>query len=151
MERTLVLVKPDGVHRGLVGAVISRLERKGLKLVAASLLHPDASLVERHYAEHEGKSFFRSLVDFLTSGPVMAMVVEGAEAISVVRNLVGPTNPATAPPGTLRGDLGLMVSRNVVHASDSPTSAEREIALWFPNGPIVDYERNDGSWVYGED
>jgi nucleoside-diphosphate kinase len=150
MERTLVLVKPDGVHRGLVGAIISRMEQKGLKIVAARFTHPDAELVERHYAEHEGKPFYRPLVDFLTSGPVMAMVVEGEGAISVVRTLVGPTDPATAPPGTIRGDLGLSVSRNTVHASDSPASAEREMALWFPDGSILDYERNDEAWIYGD-
>ena len=150
MERILVLVKPDGVHRGLVGKVITRFERKGLKLVAARLLRPDAELVETHYAEHEGKPFYRPLVDFLTSGPVMALVVEGEGAIGVVRNVVGTTDPATAPPGTIRGDLGLQVSRNVVHASDSPTSAMREIGLWFPEGGMVEYERTDEAWLYGE-
>lgn len=150
MERTLVLVKPDGVHRGLVGEVISRLEGKGLKLVAAKLVLPDEALVRTHYAEHEGKAFYGPLVDFLTSGPVMAMVVEGDNAISVVRNVVGPTNPATAPPGTIRGDLGLQVSRNVVHASDSPDSARREIDLWFPEGGILDYRRVDEAWLYGD-
>ncbi len=150
MERTLVLVKPDGVHRGLVGEVITRMERKGLKLVAARMLQPDAQLVETHYVEHEGKPFYRPLVDFLTSGPVMAMVVEGKGAIAVVRNVVGTTNPATAPPGTIRGDLGLQVSRNVVHASDSPASAEREIGLWFPEGGMMEYERTDEAWIYGE-
>ncbi|UCC93589.1 MAG: nucleoside-diphosphate kinase [Thermoplasmata archaeon] len=150
MERTLVLVKPDGVHRGLVGEVISRLERKGLKLVAAKLVLPSEDLVSTHYAEHEGKPFYEPLVDFLTSGPVMAMVVEGEGAIAVVRNVVGPTNPATAPPGTIRGDLGLQVSRNVVHASDSPASAEREIGLWFPDGDMLDYQRSDEAWLYGE-
>jgi nucleoside-diphosphate kinase len=150
LERTLVLVKPDGVHRGLVGAVVSRIEGKGLKLVGAKLVHPGSELVETHYAEHEGKPFYTPLVDFLTSGPVMAMVVEGEGAIAVVRNLVGPTDPAMAPPGTIRGDLGLQVSRNVVHASDSPASAVREIALWFPEGDLIDYERIDEAWVYGE-
>jgi nucleoside-diphosphate kinase len=150
MERTLVLVKPDGVHRGLVGEVISRLERKGLKLVAAKLVMPEETLVKTHYAEHEGKPFYEPLVDFLTSGPVMAMVVEGDGAIAVVRNVVGPTDPATAPPGTIRGDLGLQVSRNVVHASDSPASADREIALWFPGGDLIDYVRVDEAWLYGD-
>jgi nucleoside-diphosphate kinase len=125
MERTLVLVKPDGVHRGLVGEVVARLERKGLKLVAARMVRPSRALVEEHYAEHKGKAFFAGLVDFLSSGPVMAAVVEGEGAIAVVRGLVGPTDPAKAPPGTIRGDLGLQVSRNVVHASDSPASADR--------------------------
>jgi nucleoside-diphosphate kinase len=150
VERTLVLVKPDGVHRGLVGQVISRLERKGLKLVAAKLVLPGEDLVTTHYAEHEGKPFYRPLVDFLTSGPVMAMVVEGEGAIAVVRNVVGSTNPATAPPGTIRGDLALTVARNVVHASDSPISAEREVGLWFPDGGILDYQRVDESWLHGE-
>ncbi len=150
LERTLVLVKPDGVHRGLVGEVISRLEGKGLKIVAAGLVLPGEDLVKTHYAEHEGKPFYRPLVDFLTSGPVMAMVVEGDGAIAVVRNVVGPTDPATAPPGTIRGDLGLTVSRNVVHASDSPASAEREIGLWFPGGGLLDYQRVDEAWLYGE-
>jgi nucleoside-diphosphate kinase len=149
LERTLVLVKPDGVQRGLVGEVISRLEVKGLKLVAAKMVLPDEGLVKVHYAEHEGKPFYGPLVDFLTSGPVMAMVVEGEGAIAVVRNLVGPTNPANAPPGTIRGDLGLQVSRNVVHASDSAASAEREIGLWFPDGDLLEYERVDAAWLYG--
>ena len=147
MERTLVLVKPDGVHRGLVGEVISRLERKGLKLVAAKLVLPGEDLVKTHYAEHEGTPFYHTLIDFLTSGPVMAMVGEGEGVIAVVRNVVGPTDPVIAPPGTIRGDLGLQVSRNVVHASDSPASAEREIALWFPHGDLLGYERVDEAWL----
>lgn len=150
MERTLVLVKPDGVSRGLVGEVISRMERKGLKLVAAKMVRPEEALVRTHYAEHEDKPFYAPLVDFLTSGPVMAMVVEGEGAIAVVRNVVGSTNPATAPPGTIRGDLGLQVSRNVAHASDSPTSASREIDLWFPEGDLLEYQRTDEAWLYGE-
>jgi nucleoside-diphosphate kinase len=150
LERTLVLVKPDGVQRGLVGEVVARLEAKGLKLVAARMLWPDRGLVETHYAEHEGKPFYGPLVDFLASGPVMAMVAEGEGAISAVRTLVGPTDPAKAPPGTIRGDFGLQVSRNTVHASDSPASAEREIALWFPDGELLEYERIDEAWLYGE-
>jgi nucleoside-diphosphate kinase len=146
----LVLVKPDGVHRGLIGQVIGRLERKGLKLVAAKLVLPSEDLVRTHYAEHEGKPFYGPLVDFLTSGPVLAMVVEGEGAIAVVRNVVGPTNPATAPPGTIRGDLGLTVSRNVVHASDSPASAEREVGLWFPGAELLEYQRVDETWLYGD-
>ncbi len=148
MERTLVLVKPDGVHRALVGEVLARLERKGLKLVAARMLRPARALVEEHYAEHVGKPFYGGLVDFLCSGPVLAAVYEGEGAIAVVRALVGPTDPAKAPPGTIRGDLGLTMSRNVVHASDSPASAVRETALWFPDGPVVEYERTDERWLY---
>ncbi len=147
-ERTLVLVKPDGVHRGLCGEVLGRFERKGLKLVAARFLRPSREMVEEHYAVHKGKPFFGELVDFLSSGPVLAMVIEGANAIAVVRGLVGPTDPAKAPPGTIRGDLGLTMSRNVVHASDATATAQVEIALWFPDGPLEDYERTDERWVY---
>ena len=151
MERTLVLVKPDGVQRGLVGEIVGRLERKGLKLVAARLVVPGTELVKAHYAEHAGKPFYAGLVRFLTAGPVMAIVVEGEAAISVVRTLAGSTDPAKAPPGTIRGDLGLRLPLNLVHASDSPASAEREIALWFPGGEILEYERTDEPWIYWDE
>jgi len=149
MERTLVLVKPDGVHRGLVGEVISRLERKGLKLVASRMVRPSRALVEEHYAVHKGKPFYEGLVDFLSSGPVMAMVVEGEGAIAVVRGLVGATDPAKASPGSIRGDLGIQVSRNIVHASDAPETAAHEVKLWFPEGRFLEYERTDEKWLYG--
>ncbi|MCP2165108.1 nucleoside-diphosphate kinase [Goodfellowiella coeruleoviolacea] len=133
-ERTLVLVKPDGVARGLVGEVVSRIERKGLKLVALELRNVERSLAEQHYAEHAGKGFFGDLLDFITSGPVVAAVVEGPRAIAAFRQLAGGTDPVEkATPGTLRGDFGLETQFNLVHGSDSPESAQREIALWFPS------------------
>lgn len=132
-ERTLVLVKPDGVERGLVGEVIGRIERKGLKLVAAELRQVDRELAEQHYAEHDGKPFYESLVEFITSGPVLAAVVEGTRAISAFRQIAGGTDPVDkAAPGSLRGDYGLEVQYNLVHGSDSPESAEREVKMWFP-------------------
>jgi nucleoside-diphosphate kinase len=133
-ERTLVLVKPDGVSRGLVGEVISRIERKGLSLVALELRNVERGLAEQHYAEHDGKPFFGSLLEFITSGSVVAMVVEGPRAIAAFRQLAGGTDPVEkATPGTLRGDFGLETQFNLVHGSDSPESAAREIKLWFPN------------------
>ena len=150
MERTFVMVKPDGVHRGLVGEIISRIERKGLKILAIKMLWIQRELAEQHYAEHREKPFFSNLVNYITSGPVVAMVVEGENAISVVRNLVGATNPIDAAPGTIRGDFGLDIGRNVVHASDSQASAEREISLFFREEEILDYVRTDEKWVYEE-
>jgi len=129
--RTLVLVKPDGVARGLVGEVISRLEAKGLRLVAAELRTLTRDVAETHYGEHREKPFFRELVDFITGGPVVVARLEGEGAIDVWRTLMGPTDPATAPPGTIRGDLGLIITENIVHGSDSPASAERELKLFF--------------------
>jgi nucleoside-diphosphate kinase len=132
-ERTLVLVKPDGVSRGLVGEVISRIERKGLTLVALELRQVEWSLAEQHYAEHDGKPFFGSLLEFITSGAVVAIVVEGPRAIAAFRQLAGGTDPVEkAVPGSLRGDYGIEVQYNLVHGSDSPESAAREIKLWFP-------------------
>ncbi|MBA8825382.1 nucleoside-diphosphate kinase [Saccharopolyspora lacisalsi] len=132
-ERTLVLIKPDGVERGLVGEVIGRIERKGLKLVEMDLRRVDRKLAEQHYAEHDGKPFFESLLEFITSGPVVAAVVEGPHAISAFRQLAGGTDPVgKAAPGSLRGDYGLEVQYNLVHGSDSVESAERELKLWFP-------------------
>ena len=132
-ERTLVLVKPDGVSRGLVGEVISRIERKGLRLVALELRGVERSLAEQHYAEHDGKPFFADLLEFITSGSVVAMVVEGPRAIAAFRQLAGGTDPVEkATPGSLRGDFGLETQYNLVHGSDSPESATREIKLWFP-------------------
>ncbi|WP_424184833.1 nucleoside-diphosphate kinase [Actinokineospora sp. G85] len=132
-ERTLVLVKPDGVSRGLVGEVISRIERKGLTLAALELKTVERAVAEQHYAEHDGKPFFESLLEFITSGPVVAMVVEGENAIAAFRQLAGGTHPVEkATPGTIRGDFGLEVQYNLVHGSDAPESAEREIKIWFP-------------------
>jgi nucleoside-diphosphate kinase len=132
MERTLVIAKPDAVRRGLAGEILSRIERKGLRVVAGRFFQIDDALAKRHYAEHEGKPFFADLIAFITSGPALAFVVEGTEAISVVRALMGPTNPREAPPGTIRGDYAIEVTENLVHGSDSPESAKHEIELFFP-------------------
>jgi nucleoside-diphosphate kinase len=132
-ERTLVLVKPDAVGRALTGEIVARFERRGLAIKAARLLTVDRSLAEEHYAEHTEKPFFGELVDFITSGPTMALVLEGEGAIATVRTTIGATNPADATPGTIRGDLSLSMPDNLVHGSDSPESAEREIGLWFPD------------------
>jgi len=132
-ERTLVLVKPDGVRRGLVGEVVGRIEAKGLTLVAAELRTLDRKTAEEHYAEHVGKPFFADLVDFITSAPLMALVVEGERAVEAFRSLAGATDPVKATPGTIRGDFALAVGQNVVHGSDAVESAAREIALFFPD------------------
>jgi nucleoside-diphosphate kinase len=132
VERTLVLCKPDAVERGLVGEVIGRLERKGFRLVAIELRTLDEATAKQHYGEHEGKPFFGDLVSFITSGPLVALCVEGPEAVGAVRTLMGPTNPITAPPGSIRGDYGLEIEKNLVHGSDSPESAARELGLFFP-------------------
>jgi len=133
LQRTLVLVKPDGVRRGLVGEVLSRLERKGLRLAALQLRTLDRATAEQHYAEHDGKPFFGGLVDFITSGPLVALVAEGPEAIRATRVLMGTTNPVEAAPGSLRGDHALEIGENLVHGSDAPDSAAREVALFFPD------------------
>lgn len=132
-ERTLVLVKPDGVRRGLVGEVISRLERKGLTIVALDLRTMGRDTAEQHYAEHVGKPFYPPLVDFITSGPLVALVAEGPRAVEAVRNLMGVTDPVKAVPGSLRGDYALEIGQNLVHGSDSPESAHREIGIFFPS------------------
>lgn len=132
MEQTFIMVKPDGVARGLVGEVISRFERKGLVLEKMRMLTIDEDLASRHYGEHVGKPFYDSLVTFITSGPVVAMQWAGPDAVAVGRTLMGPTNPIDAPPGTVRGDFGLEIGENIVHGSDSPASAERELGLFFP-------------------
>jgi nucleoside-diphosphate kinase len=135
VERTLVLVKPDGVARRLVGEVLSRLERKGLALVAVELRTLDRATAQAHYAEHAGKQFFESLIEFITSGPLLAAVAEGPRAVETWRAMMGPTDPVKAPSGTVRGDFGLVVTENLVHGSDSSESAAREIALFFPDLP----------------
>jgi nucleoside-diphosphate kinase len=136
-ERTLVLIKPDAVGRGLAGEILGRFERRGLTISAAKLVVVDRELAERHYEEHAEKPFFGELVEFITSAPTLALVVEGESAISVVRTTMGATNPADAPPGTIRGDLALAMPDNLVHGSDSPESAEREIGLWFAEHELV--------------
>jgi nucleoside-diphosphate kinase len=136
-ERTLVLIKPDAIERALAGEILSRLERRGLTLRAAKLVQVDRELADRHYAEHREKPFFGELVEFITSAPTLALVLEGESAISVVRTTMGATNPATAAPGTIRGDLALAMPDNLVHGSDSPESAEREVELWFGDAGLV--------------
>ena len=147
MERTLVLVKPDGVQRGLVGEVISRLERRGLKLAAMKLMQVDDSLARQHYGEHVDRPFFPGLVEFITSGPVAAMVWEADNAVEIVRTTMGETSPAAASPGTIRGDLALDIGRNLVHGSDSVESARREVALFFSPEEILDYGRSTDPWI----
>ena len=141
VERTLVLVKPDGVRRGLVGEILGRLERKGLKIVAAKLLRVPPELAQRHYAEHQGKPFYPSLIQHITSGPIVALAVEGRSAVGVTRLLIGATNPQLADPGTVRGDLALGITPNLVHASDSLESAVRELALYFAADEYLAYSR----------
>ncbi len=136
-ERTLVLIKPDAVQRKLAGEILTRLERRGLDVRAAKLLRVERSLAEEHYAEHREKPFFGELVEFITSAPTLALVVEGESAISVVRTTMGATNPTNAAPGTIRGDLALAMPNNLVHGSDSPESAEREIGLWFSDDEVT--------------
>ncbi len=147
MERTFVAIKPDGVQRGLVGEVISRLERRGLKLVAIRLMQVDEDLAGRHYAEHVNRPFFTSLVSFITSGPIVAMIWEANNAVALARQTMGSTNPAEAAPGTIRGDLGIDIGRNIVHGSDGPESAEREIGLFFEAGGALDYSRSIDQWI----
>jgi nucleoside-diphosphate kinase len=149
MQQTLVLLKPDCVQRRLVGAMIQRLERKGLRLAALKLVQATSDLAEKHYAVHKGKPFYASLVQFITSGPTVAMVWEGREAVSVVRTLMGPTDGSKAPPGTLRGDFALSVQNNLLHGSDSPENAAAEIALWFRPEELVSYRSTDAGWIAG--
>ncbi|MGQ9601384.1 MAG: nucleoside-diphosphate kinase [Candidatus Bipolaricaulia bacterium] len=146
-ERTFVMLKPDAVQRGLVGELISRLERKGLKLVALKMLRLDRSLAERQYEVHRGKHFFEELIKFVTSSPVVAMVVEGEEAIKAVRKMMGATNPFEAEPGTIRGDFGLDLTKNLIHGSDSVETAAREIALFFRDEELLNYELSSGAWT----
>ena len=147
MERTLVLVKPDGVQRGLIGEVISRLERRGLKLVGIKLMQVDDALARQHYGEHVDRPFFAGLVDFITSSPVVAMAWEADNAVEAVRNTMGQTNPTTSPLGTIRGDLALDIGRNLVHGSDSPESAVQELGLFSSAGELLDYARANDSWI----
>jgi nucleoside-diphosphate kinase len=147
MQQTLILLKPDCVQRRLVGSLIQRFEQKGLRLTALKLVHADRALAEKHYAVHAGKPFYEPLLAFLTSGPTVAMVWEGREAVAVCRNLMGLTDGAKAPPGTIRGDHALSVQNNLIHGSDSPENAAAEIALWFKPAEFVKYSVTDASWV----
>ena len=147
MQRTLVLVKPDGVQRGLIGEVISRFESRGLKIVGLKLLHLSQELAHTHYGAHVDKPFFQGLVGFITSAPLVAMVVEGKDAVDTVRKTMGETDPAKAAPGTIRGDLAQDIGRNIVHGSDSPEAAAQEIALFFESSEVVDYDRSIDPWI----
>jgi nucleoside-diphosphate kinase len=149
MERTLVLLKPDAVQRRLIGRIVSRFEDKGLKIVGLKLMRVTEELAQRHYAEHREKPFFEELVSFITSSPIVAMVVEGPGAIEEVRKLMGKTNPRDAAPGTIRGDWGLSITMNLVHGSDSPASAAREIPIFFSAEEILDYTTADAPWLGG--
>jgi nucleoside-diphosphate kinase len=148
VERTLVLVKPDGVQRGLIGEVITRLERRGLRLVAAKFMWVDRKLAETHYAIHKGKPFYAGLIDYITSAPVMAMVWEGPSAVAAVRQTMGATRPTEAAPGSLRHDFALEVGRNLTHGSDEPSNAEKEVALWFEPNELAEWRRDVDKWVF---
>jgi nucleoside-diphosphate kinase len=151
MQRTLVLAKPDAVQRGLIGEILARFERKGLKVVGLRLLAVPREMAETHYAVHAGKHFYAGLVDFITSGPVAAIALEGPDAIAVVRRMVGKTMPNEADPGTIRGDLGISGLRNLIHASDAPETADAELELWFGEGSIAEYERDVDAWIVAEE
>jgi len=147
MEKTFIMVKPDGVQRNLIGEIVSRFEKKGFTLVGAKLMTVSRELAEQHYAEHKERPFFGELVDFITSSPVFAMVWEGNNVIATARNMMGKTNPADAAPGTIRGDYATSVGMNIIHGSDSPESAEREINLWFGADEVVSFEKTIQRWI----
>ena len=148
VERTLVIIKPDGVQRGLIGPIISRFEQRGLKIVGLKLMQVSDALARKHYAVHEGKPFFDGLIEYITSGPVVVMVLEARRAIDLVRKTVGATNPVNAEPGTIRADFGLEIGRNLVHGSDGPETAAAEMALWFSPGELADYGRANDRWIF---
>ncbi len=148
MERTLVIVKPDGVQRGLVGEIIGRLERRGLRIAAMKFMSVDLDLAARHYAVHVSKPFYDGLIRYITSGPVLVMAWEGSKAIEAVRQSVGATNPTAAAPGTIRADLALDIGRNLIHASDKPETAAFELGLWFKDSESVDWARDGERWVF---
>jgi nucleoside-diphosphate kinase len=146
-ERTFVMIKPDAVQRGLIGFIISRFEQKGIKIIAMKLVSVSKELAEKHYGVHKGKSFFEPTVNYITSSPVVAMVLEGENVITIVRKMMGKTNPADAEPGTIRGDFGQFIGRNIVHGSDGPDTAEFEINLWFTKEELSTYKRIDEQWL----
>ena len=151
LERTLVLVKPDGVQRGLVGTIIGRFEATGMKIVGMKLMHVSEDLASRHYAEHEGKPFYDGLVNYITSAPVVALCLEGPDAIAITRKLMGATRPNEAPPGTIRGDFGIEVSRNLVHGSANNQDAAREVGLFFNDAELIDYARSNDVWIVSDE
>ena len=147
METTFIFCKPDAVQRGLAGKILARFEAKGLQVVGAKMIKVDEELAGKHYAEHEGKPFYPNLIRFVTSSPVMAFAIRGVDAVSVCRKVIGATNGRNAEPGTIRGDMGMSGSYNLIHGSDSLESAERELALWFPEG-VIEYEKSMNAWAY---
>ena len=147
MERTLVIIKPDAVQRGLTGEIIGRFERRGLKIVGLKLMQIDEALAQRHYGVHQGKPFFEGLIRYITSAPVVAMVLEGNRAIEAVRNTMGATNPVSAAPGTIRADLGMEIGRNLVHGSDSAETATHEVALFFAPQELISWSRDTDRWI----
>jgi nucleoside-diphosphate kinase len=147
MEKTLILVKPDGVQRGLMGEIIGRFEKRGLKLIGMKFIQMSQQLAEQHYAVHKERPFYNDLVEYITSGPVAAMAWEGKEAIAAARATIGATNPVAATPGTIRGDLGMEIGRNLVHGSDSPENGEKEVNLFFGTNEIVNWQRVTDSWI----
>lgn len=148
MERSLIILKPDAVQRGLIGPILSRLEQRGLKLAGLKLMRIDEALARRHYAVHEGKPFFNGLVEYIISGPVVVAVVTGKNVIATIRSTVGATNPSAAAPGTIRGDFAVEIGRNLIHASDSPENGEKEVALFFQPNELVELERSTDRWIY---
>ncbi|MGQ9545640.1 MAG: nucleoside-diphosphate kinase [Dehalococcoidia bacterium] len=148
MERTLVLIKPDAVQRGLAGEIISRLERKGLQIVAMKMLRVDKGLAQRHYAIHKGKAFFDDLVSFISSGPIIAIVLQGKNVVEMIRRMMGETDPTKAQPGTIRGDFGIDIGHNLIHGSDSAETASQEIDLFFSKEEVFTYDRELDKWIY---
>ncbi len=148
MERTLILVKPDAMQRGLAFEVLGRLEARGLRLAGLRLLQVDEAMARRHYGEHEGKPFFEGLVAYITSSPIIAAVFEGTSAVDAARQSIGATNPVEAAPGTIRGDHAIEIGRNLVHGSDSRESAEREIGIFFEGQPVLDWSRSNEQWIF---
>ena len=151
MEQTLIIIKPDGVERGMVGEIISRFERRGFRIGALKMVKVDRKLAEQHYAVHRGKFFYDDLVKYISSSPVIVAVLEGPDVIKATRLMVGATKPAEAAPGTIRGDLAVSTLRNLIHASDAIETAKQEIALWFTKGTVLDYQRDIDSWIYQSD
>ncbi len=148
MEQTLIIIKPDAVQRGLIGEIITRFERRGLRIAAMKLIHIDRALAERHYAIHKGKPFYEPLIEYITSSPVVVMALEGNDAIEIARRTMGATNPTQAAPGTIRADFGLEIGRNLVHGSDGPDTAAIEVPLFFTEQEVVSYERDTDRWIF---
>jgi len=150
VERTLIIIKPDAVQRALIGEIVRRFEARGLRIVGMKLLQAPRGLAEKHYAEHAGRRFYEGLLDYITSAPVVVMALEAPNAIKIARDMIGATKPIESPPGSIRGDFGIDVGRNLIHGSDGPESAERELALWFAPGELVEWRRSTDPWIFEE-